>query len=105
MTGATVTFDSYSKPKDGKGDREEGDERRYEYKNPDDPDYDFEINYSKGIMPEHILASASVPVNFDYAGVPTNYDYSSSSFSTIRNYSNVACDKKNTLFLGRWTAQ
>ena len=98
MTGATVTFDSYSKPKDGKGDREEGEERRYEYKNPDDPDYDFEINYSKGIMPEHILASASVPVNFDYAGVPTNYDYSSSSFSTIRNYSNVACDKKIRCF-------
>jgi predicted acylesterase/phospholipase RssA len=98
MTGATVTFDSYSKPKDGKGDREEGDERRYEYKNPDDPDYDFEINYRKGIMPEHILASASVPVNFDYAGVPTNYDYSSSSFSTIRNYSNVACDKKIRCF-------
>jgi NTE family protein len=102
-TGATVTFDSYSKPKeDGKGDREEeqeeGDEiRRYEYKNPDNPAYDFEIDYSKGIMPEHILASASVPVNFDYTHVPTKYDYSSIS-STMRNYSNAACDKKTRCF-------
>jgi NTE family protein len=99
MTGATVTFDSYPWPnEDGKGDREEeGDEiRRYKYGNPD-PDYNFEIDYSKGIMPEHILASASVPVNFDYTHVPTKYDYSS-SFSTMRDYSNVACDKKTRCF-------
>jgi NTE family protein len=99
MTGTTVTFDSYSRPKeDGKGDKEEEDEiRRYEYENLDNPDYDFEIDYSKGIMPEHILASASVPVNFDYTHVPIKYDYSS-SFSTMRNYSDSACDKKTRCF-------
>jgi len=33
------------------------------------------IKYDKGIMVEHILASASVPEHYDYTLVPKEYDY------------------------------
>jgi predicted acylesterase/phospholipase RssA len=72
-TGTTVTFDSYpSKDEIGK------EIRKYTYEDPD-KNWNFELNYDKGIMMEHIIASASVPVNFDYALIPTTYDYSSNS--------------------------
>jgi len=73
-TGTTVTFDSYSsKDENGK------EIRKYKYENPADKKWNFELNYDKGIMLEHIIASASVPVNFDYARVPTTYEYSSNT--------------------------
>ncbi|MDQ3840490.1 MAG: patatin-like phospholipase family protein, partial [Thermoproteota archaeon] len=71
-TGTTITFDSYSKSSEGNGEHQT---REYEYKNHEDSRYDFSISYDEGIMPEHLLASASVPVNFDYTHVPTKYDY------------------------------
>ena len=52
--GETVTFDSYT------GKSEYGDRT---------------IKYDKGIMVEHILASASVPEHYDYTLVPKEYDY------------------------------
>ena len=55
--GETVTFDSYV--------------RKSEY-----GDYKPRtIKYDKGIMVEHILASASVPEHYDYTLVPKEYDY------------------------------
>jgi NTE family protein len=72
-TGTTVTFDSYSKPAEG---NREDQIREYKYENHEDDSYNFSISYDEGIMPEHLLASASVPVNFDYTHVPTKYDYS-----------------------------
>ena len=87
-TGTTVTFDSYSKPIEG---TTENHVRKYEYKNPHDRRYDFSISYNEGIMPEHLLASASVPVNFDYTHVPTTYDYSSHN-NGRRDYPAVACE-------------
>lgn len=57
-TGTTVTFDSYSsKDENGK------EIRKYKYEDPDDKKWNFELNYDNGIMIEHIIASASVPVN------------------------------------------
>ncbi|MGC2562141.1 MAG: hypothetical protein WA326_03945, partial [Nitrososphaeraceae archaeon] len=85
-TGTTVTFDSYSKPKEG---------REYKYENREDPSYNFNISYDEGIMPEHLLASASVPVNFDYTHVPTEYDYSSGD-NEKRDYSAIACNDNKT---------
>ena len=85
-TGTTVTFDSYSKPKEG---------REYKYENREDPSYNFNISYDEGIMPEHLLASASVPVNFDYTHVPTEYDYSSGD-SEEKDYSGIACNDNKT---------
>jgi NTE family protein len=91
-TGTTITFDSYSKPT--KGNRE-NQIREYKYENYEDRSYDFIISYDKGIMPEHLLASASVPVNFDYTHVPTEYDYSLDDREK-RDYSVVDCnDNKN----------
>jgi hypothetical protein len=42
-------------------------------------------------MPEHLLASASVPVNFDYTHVPIEYDYSSGD-NEEGDYPVIACN-------------
>jgi len=59
--GEQVTFDSHS-DKVGFGYTEEGETK-------------FSIEYEKGLMVEHIMASSSVPVHYDYALVPVKYDY------------------------------
>jgi NTE family protein len=72
--GETVTFDSYVKEKGT-------DIRRSEYGdykpgvNGKKGTYERTIKYDKGIMPEHIMASASVPEHYDYTLVPKEYDY------------------------------
>jgi NTE family protein len=91
-TGTTVTFDSYSKPAEG---NREVKIREYKYENHEDDSYNFSISYDEGIMPEHLLASASVPVNFDYTHVPTKYDYSSHANGN-RDYSAIDCNDNKT---------
>jgi NTE family protein len=91
-TGTTVTFDSYSKPAEG---NREDQIREYKYENHEDDSYNFSISYDEGIMPEHLLASASVPVNFDYTHVPTKYDYSSHANGN-RDYSAIDCNDDKT---------
>ena len=91
-TGTTVTFDSYSKPAEG---NREDQIREYKYENHEDDSYNFSISYDEGIMPEHLLASASVPVNFDYTHVPTKYDYSSHANGN-RDYSAIDCNDNKT---------
>lgn len=59
--GEQVTFDSHS-DKVGFGYTEEGETK-------------CSIEYEKGLMVEHIMASSSVPVHYDYALVPVKYDY------------------------------
>ncbi len=72
--GEIVTFDSYVKDKGTNT-------RKSEYgEYTPDPDgkhgtYERTIKYDKGIMVEHILASASVPEHYDYTLVPKEYDY------------------------------
>ena len=59
-----VTFDSYVKVS------------QYGYKpgiNTEEGTYERTIKYDKGIMVEHILASASVPEHYDYTLVPKEY--------------------------------
>jgi len=73
--GETVTFDSYVKEKGTDNTRrsEYGD-----YKpgvNGKKGTYERIIKYDKGIMPENIMASASVPEHYDYTLVPKKYDY------------------------------
>ena len=91
-TGTTVTFDSYSKPAEG---NREDQIREHKYENHEDDSYNFSISYDEGIMPEHLLASASVPVNFDYTHVPTKYDYSSHANGN-RDYSAIDCNDNKT---------
>jgi len=65
-----VAFDSYVK-KDGHRNSEYGyDEKKKEYIQ--------KMEYDDGLMAEHIIASASVPVHYDYAFVPIKYDYTKS---------------------------
>jgi NTE family protein len=71
-SGAILTFDSYKKRR--------GDERKSKYE-----DYattkadggegreEVEITYRDGIMPEHVMASSSVPIHYRYAEVPEDY--------------------------------
>jgi predicted acylesterase/phospholipase RssA len=65
--GETVTFDSYV-GKSEYGDYKPGTDRK-------NGTYERTIKYDKGIMVEHILASASVPEHYDYTLVPKEYDY------------------------------
>ena len=65
--GETVTFDSYVKVSQY-GDYKPG-------TNGKNGTYERTIKYDKGIMVEHILASASVPEHYDYTLVPKEYDY------------------------------
>jgi NTE family protein len=61
--GETVTFDSYSK----ESKYGEYDEQKRKYKHT--------INYGHGLMIEHIMASASIPLLYDFQSVPLKYDY------------------------------
>jgi predicted acylesterase/phospholipase RssA len=65
--GETVTFDSYVR-KSEYGNYKPGTDRK-------NGTYERTIKYDKGIMVEHILASASVPEHYDYTLVPKEYDY------------------------------
>ncbi len=60
--GETVVFDSYS------------DKSEYAYDNLEKR-YKHTINYDQGLMVEHIMASASIPLLFDYQWVPKKYHY------------------------------
>jgi NTE family protein len=61
--GETVTFDSYSE----KSEYGEYDEQRREY--------EYTINYDQGLMVDHVMASASVPLLYNFQRVPKRYDY------------------------------
>lgn len=71
-TGEAVTFDSYKK-EDGSRKTEYGDYTKNGKKTT--------ILYKQGIMVEHVIASSSVPVHYDYARVPLKYDYAHSERS------------------------
>jgi predicted acylesterase/phospholipase RssA len=63
----TVVFDSYAK-KDGSRNTEYG----YDQKS---KKYIQKIQYDEGLMVEHVMASASVPIHYDYTFVPIRYEY------------------------------
>jgi NTE family protein len=67
--GEQVTFDSHL-PRVDFGYNEEGKTTAY-------------IEYKHGLMAEHVMASASVPVHYDYAIVPETYDYDKSETDMI----------------------
>ena len=72
--GETVTFDSYIKEKGSSIRKSEYGDYKAEH-NGKKRTYERTIRYDKGIMPEHIMASASVPEHYDYTLVPKEYDY------------------------------
>jgi NTE family protein len=74
--GETVTFDSYVKDKETNTRISEyGDYEPADNNGKKKGTYERMIKYDKGIMAEHIMASASVPEHYDYTLVPKEYDY------------------------------
>jgi hypothetical protein len=76
VTGAIVTFDSYEKDEDGKRSSEFEDYAKEEKKHGDK----ITMTYRDGIRVDHVIASSSVPINYDYAEV--NLDYNDPSNGT-----------------------
>jgi len=72
--GETVTFDSYIKEKGSSIRKSEYGDYKAEH-NGKKRTYERTIRYDEGIMPEHIMASASVPEHYDYTLVPKEYNY------------------------------
>lgn len=67
--GQDVTFDSYNKKDNArKSDYQEYDEKGI--KEQQQSSSPVILTYNKGITLDHVMASASVPVNYDYALVP-----------------------------------
>ena len=63
--GASVTFDSYAKA-DGSRKTEYG---RYIEQDGKEIGFEHVIRYDEGITSDHVMASGSYPVNFDYASL------------------------------------
>ena len=72
-TGAIVTFDSYEKDRDGVRWSEFEDYTK-EQKKTNKEDKKIVMRYNKGIHIDHVVASSSVPINYDYAEVDMDYD-------------------------------
>jgi NTE family protein len=75
ITGAIVTFDSYEKDKDGTRSSEFEDYAKEDMKNMKNGDKEKIImTYAEGILDDHVIASSSVPINYEYAEVSVDYD-------------------------------
>jgi NTE family protein len=74
--GATVAFDSYD-DKDGSRVSEYGGYGT-RFARGTKEEYEHAIRYDDGIMLEHVMASASVPLFYDFQRVPKKYDYTRS---------------------------
>jgi NTE family protein len=71
-TGAIVTFDSYEKDGNGTRSSEFEDYAKEQKKNGDKKK--ITMSYREGIQSDHVIASSSVPINYDYAEVNVDYD-------------------------------
>jgi NTE family protein len=83
QTGSILTFDSYAK--EGKVNIRKSEYKDYAKKEGGGADEEagdevsahkggkIAITYDDGIMAEHVMASSSVPVHYDYAQVPIDY--------------------------------
>ena len=78
--GQDITFDSYEK-EDGVRktvyhEYDDNEDNKENQSSPSPSSSSFTLTYDKGITLDHVMASASVPVNYDYALVPINTDKS-----------------------------
>jgi NTE family protein len=64
--GATVDFDSYETEEDGSRKSEYG---RYIIQNGKEVGHKHTIRYNDGITSDHVIASASVPINYGYTAL------------------------------------
>jgi NTE family protein len=76
VSGAIVTFDSYEKDENGTRSSEFEDYAK-EDKKEENENGDKEkiiMMYRDGIQADHVIASSSVPINYDYAEINRDYD-------------------------------
>jgi predicted acylesterase/phospholipase RssA len=77
----SVVFDSYPKDKDGSI-------RRSQYKSDsqeDDEGVEKIIRYDRGIQPDHVIASASVPINYDYTTLEAEIGLAGENNNSMQN--------------------
>ena len=91
--GIPVTFDSHA-TEDGSRKSEYG---QFLKKDEKDPLFKYTIRYDEGITADHVIASGSFPVNFEYCKILVENNYTDITSSTTENVTK----KGNTLFLGR----
>jgi NTE family protein len=86
--GIPVTFDSYPK-EDGSRKTEYG---KFISHNDKEIGYEHVVHYNNGITSDHVIASASYPVNFDFTKIEVE-SYNSESTNTNRS---IDVDKPNS---------
>ncbi len=79
--GIPVTFDSHA-TEDGSRKSEYG---QFLKKDEKDPLFKYTIRYDEGITADHVIASGSFPVNFDYRKILVENNYSDTTSSTTEN--------------------
>ncbi|HEX7032240.1 MAG TPA: patatin-like phospholipase family protein [Nitrososphaera sp.] len=94
-TAEAVVFDSYSnESKIAVDDQAADNDKSSAATNDRETRTPNSIKYEKGLEAEHVLASASVPINFDYQWIPNEYDYENPS----NNSYSPAAEKKFRAF-------
>ncbi|MDH3341444.1 MAG: patatin-like phospholipase family protein [Nitrosopumilus sp.] len=86
-TGTTVTFDSYPKIKeiDGNIVKDKG-KPVLEWKTEYGDDKSITIEYPKGIKLDHVMASSSVPIHYDYTEIKSSTTKNSNDNSNTRYF-------------------
>jgi NTE family protein len=79
--GIPVTFDSHA-TEDGSRKSEYG---QFLKKDEKDPLFKYTIRYDEGITADHVIASGSFPVNFDYRKILVENNYTDTNSSTTEN--------------------
>ncbi len=79
--GIPVTFDSHA-TEDGSRKSEYG---QFLKKDEKDPLFKYTIRYDEGITADHVIASGSFPVNFDYRKILVENNYMDITSSTTEN--------------------
>ena len=79
--GIPVTFDSHA-TEDGSRKSEYG---QFLKKDEKDPLFKYTIRYDEGITADHVIASGSFPVNFDYRKILVENNYADTTSSTTEN--------------------
>ncbi|MGB8937146.1 MAG: patatin-like phospholipase family protein, partial [Candidatus Nitrosopolaris sp.] len=81
--GAAVTFDSYE-TEDGSRKSEYG---KYIIQNGKEVGYKHTIRYNQGITSEHVIASASVPINYSYTTLEVeSYNHNTANYEKNIHY-------------------
>jgi NTE family protein len=99
--GATVTFDSYPK-EDGSRKSKYGDYRQEYEDNVKNEGYEHIIRYDDGVKSDYVIASATVPINYDYTIIEegdVDSKYNNNTTTTTSHY-NIHKNRKRHFWDG-----